>query len=60
MAINKEAKVAPKIFSGSGDPNTLKISPSKVGDIYIDLELERLLFAKSLSASSKWGTAGTA
>jgi hypothetical protein len=60
MAIKKAAKNAAQIFSGSGDPNTLKIQPTKVGDIYIDLQLERLLFCKSVSASSKWGTAGTA
>jgi hypothetical protein len=60
MAIKKASKEAPQVFTGSGDPNTLGISPTKVGDIYIDLQLERLLFCKSLSASSKWGTAGTA
>lgn len=60
MAIKKASKEAPQIFSGSGDPNTLGIVPTKVGDIYVDLSLERLLFCKSVSASSKWGTAGTA
>ncbi len=60
MAVKKASKESPQVFTGTGDPNTLGISPTKVGDIYIDLELERLMFCKSLSASSKWGTAGTA
>jgi hypothetical protein len=60
MALKKASKETPQIFSGSGDPNTLGIAPTKIGDLYIDLSLERILFCKSLSASSKWGTAGTA
>lgn len=60
MAINKASKESPKIFSGTADPNTANVSPTKIGDLYIDTSIERILFCKSLTGSNKWGTAGTA
>jgi hypothetical protein len=61
MALKKGAIETPKIFTGTTDPNTARLTPSKIGDIYIDLGLNRLMFAKaSVAGANAWGTAGTA
>ncbi len=60
MAIQKASKESPKIFFGTSEPNAAGVVPSKVGDLYIQTDLSTLYFCKSVTASSKWGTAGTA
>jgi len=59
MAIKKTSKEAPQIFVGSTNPNTDKVAPTKVGDIYVNTALLTLHFAFGL-AGTQWGTAGTA
>ena len=60
MAIKKSSKESPTIFSGASNPDTAGIIPEKIGDIYINTDLMTLHFAKSLTDTYKWGTAGTA
>ena len=60
MAIKRASKEAPQIFTGESDPNTLKTSPTKIGDLFINTDLMTLHFCKALTGSYKWGTAGTA
>ena len=60
MATKKASKVTPTIFTGSNkNPNTYKVEPGKIGDIYVDTDLLTLYFCKSLTGSYKWGTSGT-
>lgn len=50
----------PVVFTGSNsNPNTAKLSPTKVGDLYIDTDLKTIYFAFGMSGT-QWGTAGTA
>jgi hypothetical protein len=61
MAILKASKESPQIFTGTLNPNTARIAPGKIGDLYIDLGLNRLMFAKTTAVGANtWGTAGTA
>jgi len=59
MAQNKPSKISPQVFVGSTNPNTDKVEPTKVGDIYVNTALLTLHFAFGL-AGTQWGTAGTA
>ena len=59
MAIKKASTESPKIFTGKNNPNTLKISPTKIGDIFVDTTFKQLYFAMGLTTTS-WGTCGTA
>jgi len=62
MAIKRD-KYQPNIFTGSGNPNTDAIEPTKVGDLYIRVHdgegSAGIYFCKSLTNTCKWGTAGT-
>jgi hypothetical protein len=57
MAQNKASKESPRIFTGTDDPNDLKIVATKVGDLFVDTTALQLYFACSLT---NWGTCGTA
>lgn len=59
MAIKKTSSNSPEIFKGSGNPNTVKIHPSKVGDLFVDTSRKQLYFAFGNTTTS-WGTCGTA
>ena len=59
MAQNKPSKRSPEIFTGAADPNTAKVNPSKIGDIYVDTSNLQLYFAFGL-LGTQWGTCGTA
>jgi len=56
MAIKKASKEAPKIFTPSAEPNSLKIAPTKIGDIAIFGTSFYFAFGM---AGTQWGTAGT-
>ena len=58
MAINKAGSVTPRIFTGESNPNTLKKSPSKPGDIFIDTTL-KVFYVSCGNDSTNWGTSGT-
>ena len=68
MAINKAGKLAPKIFSGTPNPNAVPfVYPEKVGDLYVRTGTLQLYFAVtttptgvSSTSSACWGTCGTA
>lgn len=61
MAIKKTTKESPRIFTGTSEPNAAGVLPDKVGDIFIDTSVAcGLYFAKAISGSEAWGTAGTA
>lgn len=59
MALKNASKESPHIFSGTDNPNTLNICPSKVGDIFVRTDTKQLFFAYGLTTDS-WGTCGTA
>jgi hypothetical protein len=59
MAINKESKRSPQVFIGASSPNTLKIMPSKIGDLFVDTTNLQLYFSFGM-AGTQWGTCGTA
>jgi hypothetical protein len=59
MAINKAAKNSPTITVGKNSPILLKITPEKVGDLFVDTTNLQLFFAVGLAYTS-WGTCGTA
>jgi hypothetical protein len=59
MAIKNASKESPHIFSGANNPNTLKINPKKIGDIFVRTDTKQLFFAYGLTSTS-WGTCGTA
>ena len=61
--MNKKDKLQPQIFTGTSNPKTAAIEPSKVGDLYIRVYSGEgsagIYFCKSLTNANKWGTAGT-
>lgn len=59
MAIKNASKESPEIFLGKKNPNVLKVSPGKVGDLFVDTTALQLYFACGLTTTS-WGTCGTA
>jgi hypothetical protein len=58
MALRKASLESPVVKTGNAgdDPNTLKISPTKKGDLYVSGT--SLYFAFGMSGT-QWGTAGT-
>lgn len=60
MATKKSSKESPKIKYGTANPNTGKVVAAKIGDLYINTDLKTLYFCVDPTASSPWGTAGTA